>query len=163
MSGSPITCRLRPFLPHDRDACAAIYAAARRQAFHWCGPDLFVPGDFDRDSAGEVITVAEEGGRVRGFVSVWMPDHFVHLLFIDPVHHGRGIGRRLLRYVEETFGDWAWLKCQAQNETALAFYRACGWTAGGGGVNELGPWVAVSWSVSRLQATPDTAPGRKTP
>ncbi len=151
--------RLRPYLPYDRLACGAIYAAGRRRAFHWCSPELFVPADFDRDSAGEAITVAEEDGIVRGFVSLWMPDHFVHLLFVDPANHGRGIGRRLLRFVETTFGDWAWLKCQSQNETALAFYRACGWSVGGGGVNELGPWVAVSWSASRIVPADGTASG----
>ena len=163
MSGPEPQLRLRAYLPKDHDACATIYAAARRQAFHWCRPELFVPADFARDSAGESITVAEAEGAIRGFVSLWTPDHFVHLLFVDPRWQGRGIGRRLLRFVETTFGDWAWLKCQSQNERALAFYTACGWSLGGGGVNELGPWVAVSWNMTSTSALPDPASGRRSP
>jgi ribosomal protein S18 acetylase RimI-like enzyme len=143
---------LRPFRPADHAACAAIYAAGRRFAFDWCDPSQFRPEDFERDSRDEQITVAEEDGQVVGLLSLWMPDHFVHLLFVHPARHGRGIGRRLLRHAEETFGDWSWLKCQAQNRRALAFYRRCGWTVGEGGTNEIGPWVAVSWHVSRSRS-----------
>lgn len=136
---------LRPFDRRDRDRCAWIYVAARRKAFHWCDPSRFRPADFDEDSDGESITVAERQGTVVGFLSLWMPDHFIHLLFVDPAWHGNGVGRQLLRHAERTFGDWSWLKCQAQNATALAFYERCGWVIGEGGVNDIGPWLAVSW------------------
>lgn len=149
MSAAAASLVLRPYRPADHDACAAIYATGRRFAFHWCDPGLFVPEDFSRDSRGEAITVAEENGRVAGLMSLWMPDHFIHLLFVDPASHGRGIGRRLLRHAEATFGDWSWLKCQAQNTRALEFYEHCGWTVGEGGTNEIGPWVAVSWHALR--------------
>ncbi|MHB2166793.1 N-acetyltransferase family protein [Alsobacter sp. R-9] len=139
---------LRPYRPSDRAACAGIYVRARRHAFHWCPPEQFRTEDFEADSRGEVITVATLDETVVGFLSLWMPDHFIHLLFVDPPFHGRGIGRQLLEHAEVTFGDWSWLKCQAQNERALSFYRACGWSVGSGGVNELGPWVAVSWNVN---------------
>jgi len=163
MTAAGTSLRLRSYGPGDREACAGIYVAGRRQAFHWCRPGQFVAADFARDTAGEAITVAEVEGRIRGFVSLWMPDHFVHLLFVDPAWQGHGIGRRLLHFVETTFGDWAWLKCQSQNETALAFYTACGWTVGGGGVNELGPWVAVSWTTASPSPLPDISAGRKNP
>ncbi|WP_293868693.1 GNAT family N-acetyltransferase [uncultured Alsobacter sp.] len=149
MSATAASVILRPYRPADHDACAAIYAAGRRFAFTWCDPAQFVPEDFARDSRGETITVAEEQGRVVGLLSLWMPDHFIHLLFVDPALHGRGIGRRLLRHAEATFGDWSWLKCQAQNTGALAFYEQCGWTVGEGGMNDIGPWVAVSWHAPR--------------
>jgi ribosomal protein S18 acetylase RimI-like enzyme len=148
----PVT--LRPYRAADHDACAALYAAGRRHAFHWCEGSRFRLEDFARDSQGEAITVAEDGGRVVGLLSLWMPDHFIHLLFVDPARHGRGIGRRLLRHAEVVFGDWSWLKCQSQNTRALAFYEHCGWTIGDGGVNEIGPWVAVSWHASRSRSGP---------
>ena len=49
---------------------------------------------------------------------VWMPDHFVHLLFVDPDAARAGASAAACcGFVEDTFGDWAWLKCQAQNES----------------------------------------------
>ncbi|MCP8941028.1 GNAT family N-acetyltransferase [Alsobacter sp. SYSU M60028] len=139
------TLTIRPFRPADAPACARIYVEARRVAFSWCPPDMFTDDEFARDSRGEAVFVAEEAGEVRGFLSIWTPDHFIHLLFVDPAMHRRGIGAALLRHAERQFGSWGWLKCQSGNLNALAFYTRMGWTVGEGGVNELGPWRAVSW------------------
>lgn len=136
---------IRPYRPADHDSCARIYVEARRVAFAWRPPESFTPDEFARDSRGETIFVAEFAGEVRGLLSIWPPDHFIHLLFVDPAFHHRGIGAALLRHAERAFVSWGWLKCQSGNTNALAFYAHMGWKVGGGGVNELGPWQAVSW------------------
>ncbi len=139
---------LRPYRAADRPACERIYVEARRKAFWWCDPGRFVTADFALDSSGEAMTVASVDGCVAGFVSLWLPDHFIHLLFVEPALHRRGIGSALLAHAMRRLSPWAWLKCQAQNETALAFYRSQGWVVGGGGTNDIGPWVAVSWNAA---------------
>ena len=37
------------------------------------------------------------------------------------------------------------------NVRALEFYKRMGWKAGGGGVNDLGPWKAVSWQAANAK------------
>jgi ribosomal protein S18 acetylase RimI-like enzyme len=137
---------IRPYAAGDGPACAAIYAKARQDAFYWCEPSRFRPEDFYADSVDEALYVAEVSGRIVGFLSLWTVGHFIHLLFIDPRWFRHGIGTRLLDHATVLLSPWAWLKCQAQNERALAFYRSRGWVVGGGGDNEIGPWVAVSWN-----------------
>jgi GNAT superfamily N-acetyltransferase len=137
---------IRPYAAGDGPACARIYAEARRDAFFWCEPGRFRPEDFYADSVDEALSVAEFDGRIVGFLSLWTAGHFIHLLFVDPRWFRHGIGSRLLDHAVALLSPWAWLKCQAQNERALAFYRSRGWVVGSGGDNEIGPWVAVSWN-----------------
>jgi GNAT superfamily N-acetyltransferase len=135
---------IRPFRRRDRPACDVIYVEGRRLAFPWCPPEMFQPGDFERDSEGEEIWVAEYEGAVAAFLSVSRPEHFIHLLFVDPARHKMGIGASLLAKAREVLGAAAWLKCQTGNVGALSFYRAQGWTVVPGGSNEIGPWSYVS-------------------
>jgi GNAT superfamily N-acetyltransferase len=135
---------MRPFRRRDAMACDDIYRVARRMAFSWCPPDMFARGDFQRDSAEEQTWVALAGGAVAGFLTVSPPEHFVHLLFVDPALHRNGIGTALLRHAVAVLGPATWLKCQTGNVGALSFYRAHGWTILPGGTNEIGPWSYVS-------------------
>lgn len=144
----PADLVIRPFRPEDAEACARIYVDARRDAFHWCDPGRFRRQDFFADSVDEAIYVAVSGGTVAGFMSLWTSGHFIHLLFVDPLRFREGIGTRLLDHAVVLLSPWAWLKCQQQNERALAFYRSRGWTLGSTGDNEIGPWVAVSWNAA---------------
>lgn len=145
---------IRPYRPEDGRDCARIYAEARREAFYWCDPQRFQPEEFFADSTDEALHVAEVSGRVVGFLSIWTNGHFIHLLFVDPAWYRQGIGARLLDHATSLLAPWAWLKCQAQNERALAFYRSRGWSVGGGGTNEIGPWVAVSWNAGSRRIPP---------
>lgn len=146
MPASPVDLLIRPYAAGDGPACAEIYVIARQDAFHWCDASRFRLEDFYADSVDEALYVAEVSGRIVGFLSVWTAGHFVHLLFIDPRWFRHGIGSRLLDHATALLTPWAWLKCQSQNERALAFYRSRGWVVGGGADNEIGPWVAVSWN-----------------
>jgi len=64
-----------------------------------CDPRAFVPlaedtGD-EEDSRRSHKLIARDGERVAGFARV--DGAYVSWLYLDPDHHGRGIGRRLLR------------------------------------------------------------------
>jgi ribosomal protein S18 acetylase RimI-like enzyme len=153
MRRAPDELVIRPYAAGDGPSCAQIYAEARRDAFYWCEPNRFRPEDFYADSVDESLSVAEVEGKIVGFLSLWTAGHFIHLLFVDPSRFRQGIGSRLLDHAVVRLSPWAWLKCQAQNERALAFYRSRGWVVGSGGDNEIGPWVAVSWNAEgRLPA-----------
>lgn len=74
--------------------------------------------------------VCEIGGTIAGFAIADLVDHNVWALFIDPVHEGKGIGRKL----HDTMIDWyfsqtnemIWLGT-APNTRAAGFYRKAGW------------------------------------
>ena len=66
------TLIIRPFQPVDRAACARIYAQARRVAFHWCPPEMFTESEFDRDSEGETIFVAESWDSMARNLLGWL-------------------------------------------------------------------------------------------
>ena len=127
----------------DRPALRALFLQARRATFHWRAADDFQPGDFDEQTRGERVLVAEdEAGAVTGFVSVWEPDSFVHHLYVAPDRQRQGIGQALLRAA-----GWPQvalrLKCLTRNESALAFYRAHGFVETDAGLAEDGDYLLL--------------------
>ncbi|MES2706200.1 MAG: GNAT family N-acetyltransferase [Verrucomicrobiota bacterium] len=119
---------VRPATPEDHPALAEIFLSSRRHAFPWCDPASFVLNDFAAQTEGEIIQLAEEeDGTPLGFISVWEPEAFIHHLFVDPRHLGRGIGGRLV----DSLHAWLplpWrLKCKTANLPALGFYLRRGW------------------------------------
>lgn len=77
---------------------------------------------------------------LAGFVSVWEPDYFIHHLYVDRLHHRRGIGRELLRALPGWPATRYRLKCLCANAPALAFYRASRFTEIGVGAPEDGEY-----------------------
>lgn len=62
-----------------------IYLESRHARFHWAHPENMSLQDFDSDTVDEHIIVAEnEDGQLLGFASLYLPDNFIHLLFIHP-------------------------------------------------------------------------------
>jgi len=52
------------------------------------------------------------------------------MLFLDPAHMGKGIGRQLLDYAIAEMGART-VDVNEQNPNALAFYKHCGFTVTG--------------------------------
>jgi GNAT superfamily N-acetyltransferase len=146
--------RLRGYEAADRDDCARIFVAAQRFAFPWEPPGTVVEADFDRSIRGEELWLAEvapqapRSGRaswqVAGLVSVFMPDRFVHSLFVDPAFHGRGLGSALLDRALYATGGHASLKCDERNRKACLFYERRGWRASEWGWDPAGAWIRFS-------------------
>jgi ribosomal protein S18 acetylase RimI-like enzyme len=84
--------------------------------------------DFDRETAGELVLVAHNQHRAIGFISVWTPDNFIHHLHVDPAFQRQGVGSELLGALPGWPATRFRLKCLAENEPALAFYAANGFT-----------------------------------
>lgn len=125
--------RVRGFAESDRTRLRAIFLRSRETAFHWLGDRRYALGDFDASTAGEDIWVAEADGEVVGFASVWAAASFVHNLFIDPTHAGRGAGTALHGALVRAYAPPLRLKCLKANASALRFYRGLGWRVEGDG------------------------------
>src|ERR1035438_8641613 len=90
------TIHIRKAEESDFAALATIFLAARRQAYHWRDPAELKREDFEPQTAGEAIFLAEdERQEILGFISVWELERFVHHLFVALDHQRHGIGKRL--------------------------------------------------------------------
>jgi GNAT superfamily N-acetyltransferase len=132
---------LRPAEPRDLEACARIYVAAAEVAFPWLPPAARGADGFWSSIPDEEISVAEGPNGVLGFVSVYLPDRFLHSLYVDPRAHRRGIGRALLSLALRRCGGHAHLKCLEANRPACLFYTLNGWQPAGWGWDSAGPWI----------------------
>ncbi len=63
------------------------------------------------------------GDQPRGFLG--MTGSKIDALFIDPAHHGRGVGRALVDHAA-SLSDGLTVDVNEQNEGACAFYRKLG-------------------------------------
>jgi GNAT superfamily N-acetyltransferase len=132
---------IRPAAREDRPRLAEIFLISRRHAFTWLPPERFRLNDFRRETEGETIVVAEQGGRIAGFASIWEPDCFLHHLYVDPAMLRQGIGRALIAAVVPLCEKPLELKCQTNNRVAMAFYRRLGFVGADTGVSDMGPWL----------------------
>jgi ribosomal protein S18 acetylase RimI-like enzyme len=134
----------------DSAALARIFLESRLEAFYWQNPARFRLEDFEKETAGEMVFVAEDGsGKILGFISVWEPEWFVHHLYISPDQQRRGIGKRLL----ESLSSWLplpyRLKCKVKNAAACAFYRKHGWVETGRDTDEQGEYLVLEFHGSK--------------
>lgn len=126
-------------LVEERVSLVSLYNASRASA--GCYPDGSI--DFDAFQSlveGEEIHVARLGDEIVGFVSVWVPENFIHHLYVAPRHQSAGIGSALLQVCAARYGLPLSLKCDVCNSRAQRFYRKLGWRPGAAGVGEYGPW-----------------------
>lgn len=131
---------IRAMVAADRIPLGKVYAESRSKAFSWLDAAARERGDFDRDTQGETVLVAEQSGRVVGFVALWLPDNFIHHLYVLPACENRGHGSALLAAGLQILGRPASLKCLSMNAKALDFYRARGWRTRAKGVSEDGEY-----------------------
>ncbi|NIR62031.1 MAG: GNAT family N-acetyltransferase [Gammaproteobacteria bacterium] len=84
----------------------------------------------DRETLG---IVADRGGELAGFavMAFGCDQAFLQLLAVGPRHRRRGLGRRLIVWLEECAlvagTPFVYLEVRAGNEAAQAFYRRLGY------------------------------------
>ncbi|MEM7534397.1 MAG: N-acetyltransferase [Chloroflexota bacterium] len=91
------------------------------------------------------IAVVNDGTstqNIAGFISVWVPQRFVHHLYIQPAYQNMGIATRLINTCAETYGLPLSLKSLVANTRACAFYERNGWVIQGEGKSENGPYYS---------------------
>jgi ribosomal protein S18 acetylase RimI-like enzyme len=83
--------------------------------------------------ADSVVLTARDADGIAGFAVMRYGDDTAHLnlLAVDPAHRRRGVGRRIVLWLEETAltaGTFViGLELRATNTAALAFYSALGY------------------------------------
>lgn len=140
---------IRPAVPEDHEAVAAIIAQVQQMHVDW-RPDIYRPNDdllpleaFAEECAKGLAFVAEGDGQVVGVLEVVFrhietPAHvtrdivFVDTMAVDEPFRGRGVGRAFFDYLkklkEEKQLDGIELQVNAKNTAALRMYEKCGFT-----------------------------------
>lgn len=111
----------------DRVDLRELYYNSRKVTFDWQDSSKFKVEDFDRDTLEEVVLVAEDDGTICGFISLYLPDNFIHCLFIAPESKRRGLGQKLLLEAKQRLELPMKLKCVSKNTQTLEFYKKAGW------------------------------------
>jgi len=119
----------RDYRDDDWPAICAVHDRARPlELAGGCDPRAFVPLADDPEGAEiadcRVRVACDAEGTVVGFSAA--RDSYVAWLYVDPDHHRRGLGRRLLREALDVTGPRAWTVAQRDNAAARALYASEG-------------------------------------
>lgn len=119
--------KIREITHQDKLRLRQLYLESRRTTFYWDDPELMHLEDFDRDTEAELVFVAELQQTIIGFISLYLPNNFIHCLFVDSNYKGQGVGHQLLMEAKQHLQRPMKLKCLSRNTSALAFYEREGW------------------------------------
>ncbi|MBE8728156.1 GNAT family N-acetyltransferase [Flavobacterium hungaricum] len=120
--------QISEFKESDRKALQELFLKVRKETFVWKDQTSFHLEDFDKETQGEYILTAFFENRPIGFISVWVPNKFIHHLYIDSEFQKRGIGKSLLEAIVNEIGYPLRLKCLEKNTLAISFYKKLGFT-----------------------------------
>lgn len=103
----------------------------------------------------ESLIVSQNRDGIDGYVRVTRNrpapvdgagDVEISTLYVQPRHHGRGVGRALLQHGLEICADACpWLMVNAENETAITFYQRNGFRQTGETHFEIGDQGYLNW------------------
>lgn len=101
--------------------------------------------EFKEKTRGELVLVAFSNHAIVGFISLNESGCFIHQLFVSPEFQRKGIGKTLLNNVVQRMkGCQLSLKCNIENEAAIAFYHRFGFIRTEEyGEDETGPWITM--------------------
>ncbi|MEV5510325.1 GNAT family N-acetyltransferase [Streptomyces orinoci] len=117
------------------DEAGMLSELALRSKAYWGYDEAFIAACRDELtlSADEVeaTAVAEQDGRIQGFVTVQgsPPSGILSMLFVEPHAIGKGVGRRLFEHATTTAADHGFTRLTIDADPhAEPFYRAMGAT-----------------------------------
>lgn len=140
---------IREPLQADLEALADIYLAVRRATFTWVEPMRFRHEDFFSHTQGELLWLAQTpDGEIAGFMTLWVPDDFVHMLYVSREWQGKGAGTALLQALPHWPRHGYRLKCLVNNTGAKAFYTMNGFVVTGEGASAEGDYEELSFTPS---------------
>ena len=141
----PMNWRIETMQAEHREDLKKLYLESRLHSFTWLDTSRFSLGDFDSATMGEAVLVAVDNERPVGFISWWVPDNFIHNVYVDSRFLHQGIGKALLNRCLAEIGRPATLKCLQQNTGALSFYLAQGWCIKNEGPSSDGPYYLMTY------------------
>lgn len=119
--------KIREANDSDYPKLRQIYLESRLTSFEWDNKEEMTLEDFDKHTQEEYIILVEEDTHILGFASLYLPENFIHNLFVDPNVFGKGVGSKLLRAAIEKMSKPIRLKCVTKNQKAMRFYEFNGW------------------------------------
>lgn len=135
---------VRRAVADDAPAIGAVFDAAVREGWGFLGDvardPMFPPEAWpelvaDHAPPRSLLVATGTSGQVIGYCAVHPEDGEMYLLFVDPEHAGRGVGRALLAAAHDALRDAgcvnACLYTHEQNKRALAFYATAGYQLDG--------------------------------
>jgi ribosomal protein S18 acetylase RimI-like enzyme len=135
---------LRRAVLDDAQAIGAVFDAAVRVGWTFLGElaqqPMFTAEDWDQlviDLAppDALFVATDTAGNVLGYSAVHTAAGEMFLLFVDPAHAGRGVGRALLNAAHDVLRaagcTEAFLFTEERNTRALAVYAAAGYRPDG--------------------------------
>ena len=138
--------KVRDFAELDREIVSAIYVDSRKFGFPFLEASQFKNEDFERDTEGEVILVAEFQHKIVGFASYVEEKSFLHNLYLDPKETGKGFGQAFFHNIIQRTGGSLSLKCVVKNYRALAFYQKLGMAITDEGETDAGKHYILEYS-----------------
>ncbi len=125
----------------DYEPLRNLFLKERQRTFSWLDPSEFQLDDFEKHIQGETVLVALVNDIPVGFISIWMPNNFIHHLYIDQEHQGKNIGTELLKVAIKKTQFPITLKCLEQNTKAVDFYKSKGFVEKEKGKSEHGTYI----------------------
>jgi ribosomal protein S18 acetylase RimI-like enzyme len=135
---------VRLAMPADAQAIGAVFDAAVREGWAYLGDivlePLFTPEEWDKLVADHappniLLVATGEDGVIVGYTAVHPHDGELFLLFVDPAHGGRGVGRTLLSAAHDALRaagcTQVYLFTEERNERARALYERAGYRPDG--------------------------------
>lgn len=128
-----MTTAVIPFKEHDHDNLVDIWHRAVIQTHSFLSEeDLRFYHNLVRSGVlreVEVWVEINEKNQPIGFIG--LDGTKIEMLFVDPDHHGKGVGKRLIQHAERLKGAWLQVDVNEQNEGAYAFYQRLGFVQTG--------------------------------
>ena len=118
-----------------------IFLEVRQKTFYWLDTQNYNLTDFDSETEGEFILVAVFNDEVVGFISLWLPDNFIHHFYIDEIYQHHKIGTKLLKEAIQIMNTPIKLKCLEKNIIAIDFYKKKGFIPIDKGVSNHGEYI----------------------
>ncbi|WDF66696.1 GNAT family N-acetyltransferase [Flavobacterium sp. KACC 22763] len=118
-----------------------IFLNERQRTFTEQDTSEFKLEDFDKQTKGEYILTALIDDIPVGFISIWMPNNFIHHLYVENAYQGKNIGTQLLKATIQKTAFPITLKCLVSNTKAIEFYLKKGFKEKSRGQSSNGTYI----------------------
>jgi len=138
--------KIVPIQKEHYDILRKLFLKERQNTFSWIDPSKFKLNDFEKHINGELVLVALHEEIPVGFISIWMPNNFIHHFYVDHNYQHKGVGTLLLQAAIRKTNFPVTLKCLEKNIKAVAFYRKKGFIEKERGPSEHGDYILFELS-----------------